>query len=62
MIVLDDGREYHLEERVAEMFRFVLDRMDRILETPVVKVEHNCAGQRLQSKMTIFESEAKVVK
>jgi hypothetical protein len=47
--------------RVAEMIRFMLDRMDTIVDTANIKIEHNCAGCRIQSKLTTFESEAKVM-
>jgi len=61
MVVLDGDHRYEVEERVAEMIRFVVNRMDTIAETPNIKIEHNCAGNRIQSKMTTFESEAKVM-
>jgi len=60
MIVLDDDREYHLEERAAEMIRFVLQRVETIATSDNVKVEHNCAGTKIHSKLTVFECEAKV--
>lgn len=62
MIVRDRDREYELEDRPAEMIRFILSRMDVIRDTTNVKIEHNCAGTRMQSKLTTFDSEARIMR
>jgi len=61
MIVHDGDRKCEINGRVAEMIRFLLDRSDKIARTPTIKIEHNCAGSKIQSRLVTFDSEAKIM-
>lgn len=62
MIVQEGSNCVQLTEKATEMVRFIVSRMDAIDEASHLKVEHNCADSRIESKLTTYESESRLMR
>jgi len=62
IVVIVNGERVQVDGRVAEIIQFVLRRVDRIARAEKIRIEHNCAGRQVQSKISVFEAETIVMK